>query len=489
MKIGDSLLAPEGMGAHGSEPGLAASPAPTHRRSLSARLMLFVMAVILCTEIAVFLPSVERYRTAYLEEAMGEAHVAALSLAATPARMITPELQDRLLDVIDAEAVTMIQPGGERLELARQQSLPRPERILLDEESWFASLGHALAVLIWRSPQMVEVVGSSPREDGVTLQVLLPEALLEQQLRGFALRIAGYALLVSGLTAGLLYMALRVAVLRDILRLADSMRRFQQSPDAEAALHSPARRPDDELFQLERRFIEMQQAVRLSLQQQGRLAALGGAVARINHDLRNMLATASMMSERMMVSEDPQVRKLAPRLLDSLDRAVNLCQHTLSWSRDARLPIHLGAVSVAAIVRPVLEELETLPQAKDDGRGPLLLSAELPDDLCAQADGAALGRAIGNLARNAIEAGARHLHVGAALVGGQLRIDLRDDGPGLPPRAREHLFLPFAGSSKPGGTGLGLAIAREIVQAHGGEIRLMASTASGTWFRLELPAS
>jgi signal transduction histidine kinase len=70
---------------------------------------------------------------------------------------------------------------------------------------------------------------------------------------------------------------------------------------------------------------------------------------------------------------------------------------------------------------------------------------------------------------------------------GECIIEVSDDGPGLPPRALERLFQPFAGSTRPGGTGLGLAIAREAMRAHGGDIALAETGAKGTRFRLILP--
>ena len=93
-----------------------------------------------------------------------------------------------------------------------------------------------------------------------------------------------------------------------------------------------------------------------------------------------------------------------------------------------------------------------------------------------------------NLARNAVEAGAHRLRFSAAREGNAVAIEVVDDGPGLPPKARDNLFRPFFGSARPGGSGLGLAIARELMRAHGGELALVSSTASGTVFRLILPA-
>ena len=79
--------------------------------------------------------------------------------------------------------------------------------------------------------------------------------------------------------------------------------------------------------------------------------------------------------------------------------------------------------------------------------------------------------------------------VSATQENGRLIVEVADNGPGLSPRARENLFQPFKGSTTPGGTGLGLAIARELLRAHGGELRLKESTAEGTCFQLALPLS
>jgi signal transduction histidine kinase len=92
------------------------------------------------------------------------------------------------------------------------------------------------------------------------------------------------------------------------------------------------------------------------------------------------------------------------------------------------------------------------------------------------------------VARNAVEAGARQLRFAAARENALVAIEIDDDGPGMPPKARENLFRPFFGSARPGGSGLGLAIARELMRAHGGDLALVASTGAGTVFRLTLPA-
>ena len=112
-------------------------------------------------------------------------------------------------------------------------------------------------------------------------------------------------------------------------------------------------------------------------------------------------------------------------------------------------------------------------------------------NLRAYGDRDQLFRVLVNLVRNAVEAKADKVVVTAGMnsPGNQEAtiIEVVDNGPGLPPVASEKLFQPFAGSGRPGGTGLGLAIAREIMEAHGGTIELLATGAAGTTFRLVLP--
>jgi signal transduction histidine kinase len=97
-------------------------------------------------------------------------------------------------------------------------------------------------------------------------------------------------------------------------------------------------------------------------------------------------------------------------------------------------------------------------------------------------------RVLDNLLRNAV----RHLEPGgtvrltAACEGNTLRIEVRDDGPGVAGELRATLFEPFV-TGRADGTGLGLAIARECAEAHGGTLRLLDSDLPGAAFRLDLP--
>jgi signal transduction histidine kinase len=111
----------------------------------------------------------------------------------------------------------------------------------------------------------------------------------------------------------------------------------------------------------------------------------------------------------------------------------------------------------------------------------------MPRDLQVHVDRRQLLRVFTNLGRNAIEAGATCVTVTAQPHQGRVLVEVADDGPGLPERAKEKLFQPFAGSARNGGTGLGLVIVHDVIKAHGGEIELAASGPEGTVFRFTLP--
>jgi signal transduction histidine kinase len=197
--------------------------------------------------------------------------------------------------------------------------------------------------------------------------------------------------------------------------------------------------------------------------------------------LRNILATARLVTDGLTLSAAPEVRRVAPRLLDAIDRAVALCTSTLDFSREGAPPLASSRFALA----PLIEEVGPgLAVAADE----LVIAREIPPDLTIEADRDQLYRVFMNLARNAVEAGARRLSFSAMCEGRMLVVEVADDGPGLAPKARENLFRPFFGSARPGGSGLGLAIARELVRAHGGELTLASSTGAGTVFRLALPA-
>jgi signal transduction histidine kinase len=207
------------------------------------------------------------------------------------------------------------------------------------------------------------------------------------------------------------------------------------------------------------------------------------------------------VSDRLGDSDDPDVRRIAPTLVKTIDRAVHLCQQTLNFTQEGPPQLSVSRFDLAELIDDVAGEIAAAHAGGAEAGGAELGGTEgaartrdggpvvnrLPAGLEVEADRDQLYRVFSNLLRNAVEAGATRVEVAAETGTGRLALSLVDDGPGLPPRARDNIFQPFAGTVKQGGTGLGLAIARDLVRAHGGDITLLGTDANGTAFRIDLP--
>ncbi len=450
---------------------------------LSARLLALTVVFVMLAEVLVYVPSIARFRESYLQERIALAHLASLALDATPDNMVSDDLQAELLRHARAHAIVIQRPGDVRRVLAE------PDVPMIDESTDMRTIGavdmirEAFQVLASDGRRTLRAIGHSPQQRDVVVATVFDEAALRAAMIEYSWRVLGLSLVISLITAGLIFFALQWMMVRPLRRLAENMTAFSAAPEAaERVIEASARR--DEIGIVQRELAAMESAVRAALVQKTRLAALGTAVAKINHDLRNILATVQLVSDRIARSSDPQVTRLAPTLLKAVDRAVELCSRTLDYARDEAPTPRRTAFGLASLVDEIAAVLQLLAQER------ARIVNTVPPDLAIDADREQLFRLLVNLARNAAEAGAQTITIGLA---GPARHDLAlaiaDDGPGLPPRARENLFQPFSGSGRAGGTGLGLAIAREIARLHGGELALVVSSAEGTTFRLDLPGA
>jgi signal transduction histidine kinase len=450
-------------------------------RSLSARLLVLTIFFIMLGEVLIFVPSVARYRMSYFEDHIAAAHIATLALLASPTGKLDQALTDELLAEVGVHSVTLHRPNG----MVQMLDGPEPPRADLK----FQIGGGNVPIWIQRSfetlfssgNRVMQVTGASSFEPDTKVEILLDEQPLRAAMWKFAGRIFQLSLILSAIAALLVFFSLQWLLVRPMRRITASMASFSLDPEDASRVIMP-RGGRDEIGQAEKELAAMQETVRQALGQRTRLAALGTAVTKINHDLRNILATARLVTDGLTTSAAPEVRRVAPRLLDAIDRAIALCSRTLDFSREGAPPISPRRFAL----RPLIEEI-----------GPALLGAEdetsvdldIPSDLAVNADRDQSYRVFLNLVRNSIEAGARRVRIAAVRDEGAAIIDIIDDGPGLPPRARENLFRPFAASARPGGSGLGLAIARELMRVQGGDVALIASTGSGTTFRVTMPAA
>ncbi|HEY3912799.1 MAG TPA: HAMP domain-containing sensor histidine kinase [Stellaceae bacterium] len=449
-------------------------------RSLSARLLVLTVFFVMVGEVLIFVPSVARFRMTYFENHIASGELATLALEASPTGRLDRSLVDRLLARVGARGVILHRVNGMVLMLDRPAP-PQPDATIdLTHASMVGAIRGSFAALFHGGNRLLRVLGASPTGSGETVEVLLDEAPLRAEMWGFGIRILALSIVISLVAAALLYLSLQWLLVRPMRRLTASLIEFREDPEDARRMIAASRRKD-EIGVAERELAIMQETVRRALSQRARLAALGTAVTKINHDLRNILATARLVTDGLTASAAPEVRRILPRLLDAIDRAAALCTRTLDFSREGAAPLLRSRFRLG----PLIDEVGSgLAMSAHD---PAVESA-IPPDLEVEADRDQLYRVLSNLARNALEAGAQRLRFTAARENGSVAIEVGDDGPGLPPKARDNLFRPFFGSARPGGSGLGLAIARELMRAHGGELSLVASTGAGTTFRLTLPA-
>jgi signal transduction histidine kinase len=450
-------------------------------RSLSARLLVLTIFFVMLGEVLIFVPSVARFRMTYFEDHLAAAHLATLALIPSPTGKLDQALTDELLAEVGAHSITLHRLNG-MVQMLDGPAPPKPDLTFTlgagNPPIW---IQRSFETLFSSGNRVMRVFGTSPFEPDTKVEMLLDEQPLREAMWQFGGRIFQLSIILSLISAALVYLSLRWLLVRPMRRITASMAAFSQDPEDASRVIVP-RGGHDEIGQAEKELAAMQETVRQALGQRARLAALGTAVTKINHDLRNILATARLVTDGLAASAASEVRKVAPRLIDAIDRAIALCSRTLDFSREGAPPFQPSRFAL----RPLIEEIGPALGMSDDE---LSIELDATPELAVHADRDQIYRVFLNLARNAAEAGAHRLRVSAARDDGTVAIDISDDGPGLPPRARENLFRPFAGSARPGGSGLGLAIARELVRLHGGDLLLVASTGAGTIFRVTLPAA
>ncbi|MEX2647932.1 MAG: HAMP domain-containing sensor histidine kinase [Alphaproteobacteria bacterium] len=452
---------------------------PTPSRSLSARLLVLTILFVMVGEVLIYVPSISRFRYVYLQERISAAYQASLAVEAAPGGRLAPELAAKLLEHARVASVAL------RRRNASYQILGEPdpieERFELADDGPLILIRDAADTLV-NGRRTILVSAPSPTDADVEVEVTLAENDLYAAMLDYSWRILVLSIIISLIAATLVFLALQWLFVRPLRRLIDDLAGFRAAPEDQSRTVVPGTRAD-EVGVGQRAVADMQTALRGALRQRSRLAAIGAAVSKISHDLKNILSTASLVSDRLAMSGDPEVKRQATVLIGTIDRAVVLCEDALRFARADEPELRLTRFDLRALVADVGEALG--PRATDS----FVLDNAVPEDSFVRADRDQIFRVLMNLGRNAVEAmktGGR-LTVAAAPHDGGLRVAVLDDGPGLPAKAREHLFEAFAGGARAGGTGLGLAIARELVRAHGGELVLDQTGPSGTRFSFTLP--
>jgi signal transduction histidine kinase len=454
---------------------------PNFGRGLSARLLALTICFVMLSEVLIYAPSIARFRNDWLADKLESAYLAILALEATPGFMIDPALELRLLENAGARVIAL-RMGDKRL-IMRGSS---PGNIVINREVDLSDqmaptlIKDAFETLWAGGNRLLRVKGQTPQAGDAWIDVVLDDTPLREAMISYSWRILGLSIVISLVTATLIFGALQWLLVRPMRNFTQRMVDFRANPEDMSRDDAAARRRD-EIGVAEREFLQLQKQIRKALKQRERLAALGTAVSKINHDLRGVLATAQLVADRLAHSDNPEVKKMAPALVRALDRAIALCSDTLNFTREGPAKPEYSRFALAELHGEVGESLGKYLN------GMAVLKADFAEDFALTADRGQLYRVIHNLAENALQMGAQNVAVRARRAEGRIEIEVADDGPGLQPKAVQSLFVPFKGSTRSGGTGLGLAIARELMRVQGGDLKLAANDAKGATFVLELP--
>lgn len=462
------------------------------RRGLPSKLLLLTGAFVLMAEALIFLPSVSNFRVSWLQERLTAAQLAALASEAFPGGEVPSALRADLLRTAQVRAIASRQDGMRRLVLPVEGDISidsvydlRPVPGANGIITKIGQIRDALGVF-FHGDRTIRVIGASGHETGELIEIVLPETPLKSAMIGYGLNILGLSIIISLLTAAVVYFALSRLFVKPLTRITSNMLAYAENPeDPDRILKISGRM--DEIGVAERELAGMQTELAGLLAQKNRLAQLGLAVSKINHDLRNMLANAQLISDRLVHVPDPTVQRFVPKLIASLDRAISFCNSSLQFGGATEAPPRRELMRL----KPLVDEVADTQGLPRDGE--IAFVADIEDTLRIDADRDQLFRIMSNLVRNAMQAIEGYedrktgtIRVAARREGRKVFVDVTDDGPGVPPKARENLFKAFQGSTKKGGTGLGLAIALELVQAHGGTLSLVGSE-KGAHFRIEMP--
>lgn len=452
--------------------------------TLSGRFLILTTVFVMLAEVLIFVPSVARFREDYLLARLERAQIASLALEADD--MITPALEAELLR--NAEVYNVVLRRDEIRQLALSSPIPSPIDATFDmrDPTAMMLISDAMKTLVNPQERIVRVIGNPVRDGGLLIEVTMDEMPLRSAMVDYGLNVLALSAVISIITALLLFGAVQYLLVRPIKRVVGHMQSYAKAPEDARRIITPSASVT-ELHDAELALQMMQTELTSALKQKERLAQLGGAVAKVSHDLRNILTSAQLFTDRIEGSDDPLVKRMAPKLVGSITRAVNLCESTLAFGRvDEPAPV-LTRVNLASIVSDVIDS-ERLAA----GDFELSFSEDIPAGMTLRADGEQLFRAIFNLVRNARQA------IMATHKAGEINVEgyeddnawwirVTDTGPGLPPRAQEHLFQPFQGGVRKGGSGLGLVIAADLVRGHGGRLELSKTGTEGTTFVIQLP--
>lgn len=458
---------------------------------LSVKLIAAIIFVILAVEVVIYLPSLANFRTNWLNDRLQIGIVAARVIDAVPDVMNIPKMvTDNLLKSAGATAIVYRRSGKSQLIELDDAPMPR-EAVTADmraTDEGSLVMG-AVDTLLNGGDRTLRIVGDVGDSSQSQVEVLMSELPLRQAMLDYSRNLGLVSLAIAALVSIVIFVVLRRIVITPIRRVTTNMVAYRQAPENASLIIAPGNRKD-EVGIVEQELAAMETDLFSMLKQRRHLADLGLAVAKINHDLRNTLTSAQLLSDQVANLDDPQVQRLAPRLVHTLDRAIGFAQSVLDYGRQSGAPPRPTATDLKGLIEDAALDAGLVSHPD------IRFNAEVPEGVIVRVDPDQFGRVFLNLLKNAREAleaqGGKiaepRVTVGYAATQAGITLSVVDNGPGLPPRARENLFVAFEGSARAGGTGLGLAIARELTENNGGTLTFV-DVPSGTRFDITLPAA
>ncbi|MDJ0612969.1 MAG: HAMP domain-containing sensor histidine kinase [Rhizobiaceae bacterium] len=457
------------------------------KRGLSVKLLLLTIIFIMIAEILIFVPSMANFRNTWLRTHLDNAEAASIVYLDIANERLSDDAAMKLLETAQANTIAFRLEGRSQL-LATSGTLTEiVEHIDLANATPFSSITSAMGMLYMPSDAQYRVFDAT-RSIGGEIELVQEMKYIQAALWKYARNILFLSLLISVFAAALVYLALYRLIVLPIIRISSNMDAFSKEPENAALIYQPSGR-GDEIGVAESRLTFLQTDLRKTLKQKQHLADLGLAVAKINHDLRNILASAQLFSDRLTSLPDPTVQRFAPKLIRTIDRAVDYTKSVIDYGKAVEAPPERRNLLLRSVAEDVREALG-LDQGSE-----IRWQANIDDMLEINGDPEQVFRVLMNLCRNAHQA-MRDMHdedrehllcVSAEQSDEGTAIRVKDTGPGIPEHIQPKLFNAFQASTKAGGTGLGMTIAAELVRAHGGTIDIEKTDADGTIFKIFMP--
>ena len=447
---------------------------PSH--SLSRRMVLVILGFIAFAQILILIPTLPQFHKSEIQSRMRElAFMAELRrLEADNAESHTP--------IPEGCGIGLLSNNGEKIWLGSAKTIAAVRNIdpILWKDDFFNQIPLTFSALfsVDEMPVVYRVNTSKITSSGVharlkrdfVVDVILPRDIASNALRLQVLKSVGLILFLSLLIGLPFAYIFHHRVSKPIKTLIKDMTEFAEDPYQP---RSGGIYDTDEtiITEAQQALNILQTATRRELVQRDKLASLGEAVTKVNHDMRNVLSSAMLVSDSLEQSDDPKVKKSSKVVNTAIERAVLLCGQMLTFIKTPE-SITPKQSEIAKIIEECAEEMN------------VRIDYEGPEQLLV--DGAYFFRLIHNLVNNAARAGADHITIAIWKAGSFAVMDISDNGPGMDENTKALIFKPFAGSTK-GSSGLGLCISRDIAIAHGGDLRLTRSNENGSEFRLRLP--